>query len=66
MKSQLLLLLGIFFSASFLFSCNDDDQDEGPLEGSGNITFYINEPISCQEIIFMLFSPDGRETPGRL
>ncbi|MCC5930579.1 MAG: hypothetical protein JJU28_15135 [Cyclobacteriaceae bacterium] len=49
-----------------IVSCREDDEGQGPLEGNGNITFYINDPMPCHEIIITFSAPGGNETQGKL
>ncbi|WP_114751047.1 hypothetical protein [Pleomorphovibrio marinus] len=66
MHYQSRFLLGLLFVSILIFSCREDDEGQGPLEGNGNITFYINEPMPCNEIQITFYGSGNNEVQGRL
>lgn len=49
------------------FSCGSDEEDEEPLEnGSGNVTFYFNEPMPCAEVEIVFVDKNGNEARGKI
>lgn len=62
MQNSIRFLTVLLFLTLFLVSCGSSDEDDGPLEGNGNITFYINRPLPCEEADITLRGPRGEVT----
>ncbi|WP_155907473.1 hypothetical protein [Lunatimonas lonarensis] len=65
MQHPVRILSLLLFVSLYLVSCGGADDDQGPLEGNGNVTFYINRPLPCQEANITFRGPRG-EVTGRL